>query len=204
MFLNFIKSLKNRKNINLRICFIYSFIIAIFLSFQITEPLKEILKTEQTYAFLNEVLKGSEEEVIEKITKQTTQEQQFFYSVIHNAALSLKNKQILENLSVDQFQYLIKQALITQQILFILLFYLLFLFLFYIGRFILNLTGPYFYQASDKNFWAKKLALPFCLILTGYAVGLYFNILLSPLLLLLIAILISLLSAIKNKAKIPL
>ncbi len=194
MFLNLIKSISSQKNSKaIRLCFLYAFIMAVFLSFQITTPLKNILNDSQTSLFLNDVLNASEEEITNKISIQESSEKKFFYSIIHQTALSLKEKNILQELSVERFQSLIKQALIAQQILFIILFYILFIFLFYIGRFLLNIIGPNFYHPTDKNFWAKMLSLPFCLILTIYVLGIFFNTLLSPFLLLLIAILLSLL-----------
>ena len=175
--------------------------MAVLLSFQITGPLKSILDESQTSVFLNEILTGSHEEITNKISAQETSEKKFFYSIIHQASLTLKEKNLLQELSIERFQSLIHQALTIQQILFIILFYILFILLFYIGRFLLNIIGPNFYQPTDKTFWARMLSLPFCFILTIYVLGICFNTLLSPFLLLIIAVLLSLLLTvyIKNK-----
>ena len=202
MFLNLIKSITSQKNSKaIKLCFLYTFIMAILLSFQIIMPLKSILNNSQTEVFLNEILTAPHEEITNKISAQESSEKKFFYSIIHQAALTLKEKNILQELSVERFQSLIHQALITQQILFVILFYILFIFLFYIGRFLLNLIGPNFYRPTDKSFWAKMLTLPFCFILTIYVLGIFFNTLFSPFLLLLIAVLLTLLLTvyIKNK-----
>ncbi|MBO7244151.1 MAG: hypothetical protein J6V53_02570 [Alphaproteobacteria bacterium] len=186
----------------MRFCFICAVFAATVLSFQITKPLNFILQEPQTLSFLNDILTKPAEEITQQIITQDSQEKQLFYSLINNAAKSLRDNHMLQNLSAAQFLDLIKKALLIQQILFIALFYLLFMFLFYIAYFILKSVGPYFYQPEEKRFWMNILSLPFCLILIIYTIGLSFDIVFSPFLLLIIAILISLIltTQIKNNS----
>ena len=111
MFLNLIKSISSQKNSKAtKLCFLYSFIMAVLLSFQITMPLKNILDESQTTVFLNEILTASNEEITNKISTQESSEKKFFYSIIHQTALTLKEKNLLQELSIERFQALIDQA----------------------------------------------------------------------------------------------
>ena len=200
MFLNFLKLLTNQNQLKSVCCTaFFVFIASVFLSFQITTPLKAILNDPQTNLFLEEILTQSDNIVISQIANQEDEQKQLFYSLLHKAAISLKEANVLNTLSPEKFHLLLEKALFVQQILFVFIFSLLFIGLFYIAYFFLCLIGSSFYQPTSNKFWANILCLPFCLCLYLYITGIYFNTLLSPLLLLMLSVLISLFLAVYLK-----
>lgn len=203
MFLNFLKSyIFEKQSSGLRLSALISFVAGLFLSIQVLMPIQQILDNNQTVVFLENIISNSEEAVTTQITNAPSREIQLFYSIIKDASTVLKQNELLNRLTPETFKNLIEKAFLIQSILLAFIFTAFFLIFYYAAYFGLKMIGPSFYQSSDNNFWSRTLSLPFCLILIIYTASVCLNTLLSPLLLLLISILLSLVIVVYLKNKI--